>query len=283
MMHPNALLLSAAIAVTGLVLLIVRFKVSAFIALTITSIFLGLCAGLAPAVIFKSFQDGLGSVLASISLVIALGTVLGRILGETRGAEAIALWLLKSFGPKRMVLAFFFIGLVVGLPVFFAVGLVLAAPVLFATAQQKGIPLLRLGLPMVAGLSAAHGLVPPHPGPLAAIDLLHANIGKTLLYSLPVALVAGGVAGPLLLRWLPAGLLQKSRPSSLNFVTSESPLPRVTPVLAVILLPIALIAAGSVAEVALPASNPLRPALLLFGHPISALLVGIAFAVAALG
>lgn len=274
----NLLLIYTVLAIAGLVLLIVRFKVSAFIALTLASIFLGLCAGLAPGAILKAFQDGVGGVLGSITLVIALGTVLGKLLGETGGAEAIALWLLRSFGSKRLGLAFFFIGFVVGLPVFFAVGLVLVAPILYATCKREGIPLLRLGLPMVAGLSAAHGLIPPHPGPLAAIGMLQANIGKTILYSIPIGLVAGFAAGPLLFRRLrlaspavPEGTAQMTayRP---NHLTS----------LSVILLPIILMAGTSLSDVMLTRESGLRPVLSLLGHPIVALLSGVFLATFAL-
>src|SRR5438270_9958038 len=106
MPHSNAtLLVYAALAVVGLVALIVRWKVSAFMALTVASIFLGLVAGLSPVNVLKAFQDGVGSVLSSITLIVALGTVLGKILGETRGAEVIASRLVELFGPDRVGIA----------------------------------------------------------------------------------------------------------------------------------------------------------------------------------
>ncbi len=272
-----ALLCYAALAIVGLVVLIVRFKVTAFIALTLASIFLGLCAGLAPAVLLKSFQDGVGSVLGSISLVIALGTVLGKILGETRGAEAIAVGLVDFFGPKRLVVAFFFIGLIVGLPVFFAVGLVLVAPILYVTCERNHIPLLRLGLPAVAGLSAAHGLIPPHPGPLAAIELLHANIGRTILFSLPVALVAGGIAGPLLFRNLKLTAVSAPKTGLAASAAAQGARPGFGISLAVILVPMLLMAGASLSDLLLPATSPARPVFSLLGHPVSALLAGVIF------
>ncbi len=275
--HSNfALLIYAALAVVGLILLIVRYKISAFIALTLASIFLGLVAGLAPSGVLKAFQDGVGAVLASITLVIALGTILGKILGETRAAEIIALRLVELFGPKRLPLAFFVVGLIVGLPVFFAVGLVLVAPILYATCKGHSLSMIRLGLPMVAGLSAAHGLVPPHPGPLAAIELLHANIGITILYSIPIALIAGLIGGPILFRFLPTpGDL---RAPILDVSKAEGPLPSFAMALSAILLPILLMAASSVSDVFLDWNNQLRPVFSLLGHPVSALLAGLFFA-----
>jgi GntP family gluconate:H+ symporter len=272
----GALLIYAALAVASLITLIVRFKVSAFIALTIASIFLGLLAGLSPAAVLKAFQDGVGSVLGSIALVIALGTVLGKILGETGAAEVIAVRLVELFGPRRLGLAFFVIGFVVGLPVFFAVGLVLVAPILYATCQRHNLSIVKLGLPMVAGLSVVHGLVPPHPGPLAAIGLLHANMGKTILYSLPIALVSGVLAGPLLLRMLPVP--GDVRASLIETKSAQARPPGFALALGGILLPLVLMAGASFAEVLFKDASVWRPIFSLLGHPVCALLVGLFFA-----
>jgi GntP family gluconate:H+ symporter len=275
--HSNtALLVYAALTVGGLIALIVRFKVSAFIALTVASIFLGLLSGLSPGAVLKAFQDGVGAVLGSIALVIALGTILGKILGETRAAEVIAVRLVDIFGPNRLPLAFFCIGFVVGLPVFFAVGLVLVAPILYATGKRHNLSIFRLGLPMVAGLSVVHGLVPPHPGPLAAIELLHANTGKTILYSLPIALVTGFIAGPLLFGFirLPAA----PAVPLLETTARDRVEPGFLTALGAILLPIVLMAGASIADVLLDRGNSVRPLCALIGHPVSALLAGVLFA-----
>ncbi len=263
-------------AVAALITLIVRFKISAFVSLTLASIFLGLAAGLSPPVVFKAFQDGFGAVLGSISLIVALGTILGKILAETRAAEVISLRLVQFFGPDRLGLAFFVIGFIVGLPVFFAVGLVLIAPILYATCRNYSLSLLRLGLPAIAGLSAAHGLVPPHPGPLAAIELLHADLGKTLLYSLPIALVSGLISGPVLFRFI------RIPSKSLSvFVAEETvlvELPGFLSAMSAVLLPIVLIASASLSGLFLSSHNPLRTLFSFLGHPISALVIAVFFA-----
>ena len=102
-------------------------------------------------------------------------------------------------------------GFIIGLPVFFQVGLVLLAPVLFTAARQTGLPLLRLGIPLIAGLSAAHGLVPPHPGPLAAIERLGADTGRTLFYSLVIGLPVAMASGPLFGRFISRRVLGRRR------------------------------------------------------------------------
>ena len=139
-----ALLIYTAIAVASLVFLIVRLKVSAFVALILASLFIGLATAMPPARIMKAFQDGVGGVLASIAMIIGLGTILGKMLAESGGAQVISEKLISLFGPKYLQWAFLIIGLIVGLPVFFAVGLVLLIPILYVVATQHKLPLLFL-------------------------------------------------------------------------------------------------------------------------------------------
>lgn len=281
-MHSNtALLIYAAIAVAGLVFLIVRLKVSAFVALIIASVFVGLAAGMEPARLMKAFQDGVGGVLGSIAVIIGLGTILGKMLAESGGAEVISARLLALFGVNRLHWAFLVIALVVGLPVFFGVGLVLLVPVLYAVALQQKLPLLWLGLPMVAGLSAAHGFIPPHPGPLAAIEILKADLGKTILYSLPVAFVSAVAAGPLFIRFLRKEQLEVSGELPVQSTGGTRARPSFALTVFVILLPILLMSGSTIADVAFPKSslNPnLNRLLALIGHPVTALTIGVLFA-----
>src|SRR5436190_4394 len=136
------------------------------------------------------------------------------------------------------------VGFIVGLPVFFAVGIVLVAPILYATCKGHNLSIIRLGLPMVAGLSIAHSLIPPHPGPLAAIELLHANVGITILYSIPIALITGIIGGPILFRFVPVP--SDLRAPILDTSKAEGPLPSFGMALSAILLPIALMTASSI-------------------------------------
>jgi gluconate:H+ symporter, GntP family len=277
-MHSNtALLLYTFIAVAGLVLLIVRFKLSAFLALIIASVFVGLCTGMEPLDLLDSFQKGVGSVLSSIAIIIGLGTILGKIIGQAGGAEAIASRLLSSFGVHRLSWAFLFMGLIVGLPVFFAVGLVLLVPILFAASREHRWPLLKAGLPMVAGLSAAHGLIPPHPGPLAAIQIIGADLAKTLLYSIPVALVSAIAAGPILVRFLTERTLTpEGSVASIPAASSRGASFGLS--LAAILLPILLMCSSSITSVVIEKTSLLGRTFALVGHPVIALLIGILFA-----
>ena len=249
-----ALLLYTAIAVAGLVFLIVRLKVSAFVALILASLFIGLATGMQPARIMKAFQDGVGGVLASIAMIIGLGTILGKMLAESGGAQVISEKLIALFGPKHLQWAFLIIGLIVGLPVFFAVGLVLLVPILYVVATQHKLPLLWLGLPMIAGLSAAHGYIPPHPGPIAAVEILGANLGKTILYSLPIGLITAIAAGPLFTRLLHREHLEATGDLPVQSTQTLEAKPSFALTLFVIILPILLMTLSAGADIALPKS-----------------------------
>ena len=129
----------------------------------------------------RAFQAGVGDTLGFVAMVIGLGTVMGKLLAESGGAGVVSAAVIRAMGLRRLDWAMMLSGFIIGLPVFFQVGLVLLAPVMFTVAKTTGTPLLRLGLPLVAGLSTAHGLVPPHPGPVAAMAQLHADAGRTAL------------------------------------------------------------------------------------------------------
>ena len=278
-MHSNtALLVYAGVAVAGLVFLIVRLKVSAFVALILASVFVGIAAGMEPQRLMKAFQDGVGGVLGSIAVVIGLGTILGKMLAESGGAEAVSTRLIAVFGAKHLSWAFVIIALVVGLPVFFGVGLVLLVPVLYAAASQHRLPLLRLGLPMVAGLSAAHGFIPPHPGPLAAIELLGANLGRTILYSLPIAVVSAVVAGPLFVRLFREEQLEPKGDQLVVTSPTNKERPSLLVTFAIILLPIALMTGSALLNLGPTKSGAGRDVVRLLGDPVVALLIGVVFA-----
>src|SRR5256886_8430731 len=144
----------------------------------------------------------MGQVLGDIAMVIGLGTILGKMLAESGGAEVVAGKLIRALGEKKLLWAMMFIAFLVGIPVFFAVGLVLLVPIVFTVARETRTPLMRLGIPLVAGPSVVHGLLPPHPGPVAAMGIFNeaagkADMGKTILYALLVGLPTAVVAGPL--------------------------------------------------------------------------------------
>lgn len=195
--HGSLLLVYGVIAIALLILLITRYKVYPFLVLIIVSLLLGLASGMPMATIVKSFETGNGNTLGHIAIVVGLGTMLGKMMAESGGAERIATTLIDWFGEKHIHWAMMVVAIIVGLPVFFEVGFVLLIPIAFNVAKRTNKSLLLVGLPMVAGLSVVHGLIPPHPAAMLAVQAYHADIGKTIAYGLIVGIPTAIVAGPL--------------------------------------------------------------------------------------
>nr|WP_202555844.1 gluconate:H+ symporter [Streptomyces sp. SID4950] len=184
-----------------IVLLITRFKLHAFLALTIGSLALGAFAGAPLDKAIASFTTGLGSTVAGVGVLIALGAILGKLLADSGGADQIVDTILARAGGRSMPWAMVLIASVIGLPLFFEVGIVLLIPVVLMVAKRGNYSLMRIGVPALAGLSVMHALIPPHPGPLAAIDTVKANLGLTLALGIVVAVPTVIIAGPLFSRF----------------------------------------------------------------------------------
>lgn len=274
---PNGLLALAACAIVGLVLLIARFKCNAVVAIVIAALFVGLGSGMPLADIVTSFEGGVAKTLGGLAMIIGLGTILGKLLSESGAAEVIALTMVRWFGPARLDYAIMLVAFVIGISIFFNVGFVLLGPIAFMLARQTGMPILRLALPLAAGLSTAHGLIPPHPGPLAAIAAIHADTGKTILYSILVGAPTALVAGPLLARWVAPRVPAEMR-GLLAEMIGQPAAPR-PPGFAVsiftMLLPVILMVLGTAAKVALPAESPVRLWAEFIGAPTVAMLLAV--------
>src|SRR5438874_329094 len=265
MSHNTSLLLTALGAVIGLILLIARFKLNAFVALMVASLVVGVFCGMKLADVPKSFLEGMGKVLGDIAMVIGLGTILGKMLAESGGAEVVAGKLIRALGEKKLHWAMMFIAFLVVIPVFFAVGLVLLVPIVFTVARETRAPLMRLGIPLVAGLSVVHGLLPPHPGPVAAMGIFNeavgkADMGKTILYALLVGLPTAVVAGPLFGKYagdrVPVGLGRADSQTTPQTQTKTPPSFAIT--VFTILLPVLLMLTATTADLALSKENLLR-------------------------
>lgn len=273
------LLVSALVAVIALVVLIVRYKLNPFITLLVVSTLLGLAVRMPMAQIVRSFEGGVGGVLGHVALVVALGTMLGKMMAESGGAQRIATTLIDRFGEGNVHWAMAAIAFLVGLPVFFEVGFVLLVPIAFNVARRTGTSMVLVGIPMVAGLSVVHGLIPPHPAALMAVETFHADIGKTIFFALIVGLPTAAIAGPLFAR-LVSRYVQPDpdNPLAAQFVEADAalagrPLPGFGITVATILLPVLLMLIGSSADLLAPDGTPLNQALGLIGHPVIALLL----------
>jgi GntP family gluconate:H+ symporter len=277
--HDAALLLITVVAVVVLVLLIAWCKLPAFISLICVSLLAGLCAGRNPLDVSRSFAEGVGSVLGSIAMVIALGAILGKVLAVSGSAEQLGTTLIGTFGKRWIDGAIVCAAFVVGTSVFFSVGLVLLIPLISTAARQRSIPVAYYGLPLVAGLSITHGLVPPHPGPIAAVGILQANMGKTIVYALAVGVPSAWVCGV----WLAPRLARISRiepgqpqtPSGSN--GENHPDFGVGASLTSISLPVVLMVASTATDLLLPQASAFRVCVDWLGNPVVAMLLGTLF------
>jgi len=209
------LVLAALLGIATVVLLITVGKVHPFLSLIFGAAVLGVVAGLGPSATIDSFTKGVGSTVGSVGLLIAVGAMIGGMMAESGGADSVVQRVVARVSERRLPWAIAGVAALVGLPLFFEVGVVLLVPIVLLASSRTRVPLMRIGIPALAGLSVLHGLVPPHPGPLIAIAALKADLGLTLglglLIAVPTVIIAGPVFGSYISRRIdaepPAALL----------------------------------------------------------------------------
>ncbi|RMT36471.1 Gluconate permease [Pseudomonas savastanoi] len=276
-----SLLVYAAVAIIALIVLIARYRLNPFIVITLVSVGLALVAGMPASGVVASYEAGVGKTLGHIALVVALGTMLGKLMADSGGADQIAQTLIRTFGKQKVHWAMMFSAFLVGIPLFFEIGFVLLIPLVFIVARRTGVSIVKIGIPLLAGLSAVHGLVPPHPGPLLAIGIFGADIGKTIFYGLIVALPTAIIAGPIFGSWISKSIPGTPSKELMDQIAKESStenLPGFGITLVTILLPVFLMLLKTFADVVLPENNMFRIWMDLIGHPISALLAALLLA-----
>jgi GntP family gluconate:H+ symporter len=284
--HGIFLLITALASVVGLILLIAVVKLNPFISLFLASLFLAVVAGMPLQNIVRSFETGFGGTIGHIAIIVALGTMLGKMMAESGGADQIAYTLIDLFGEKNIRWAMMLIGLIVGLPAFFEVGFVLLIPIAFTVARRTRQSIVSVGLPLVAGLSVVHGLVPPHPAAMMAVTIYHANVGRTIGDALLVGVPVAILAGPLYTRLISPHIHITGESSmAAEFVEhgEQRRLPSFWLTLLTILLPVLLMLMGSWADSIAPLQSPMNAALHLAGNDDMALLVGALLSFVSLG
>nr|WP_222109080.1 gluconate:H+ symporter [Streptomyces cupreus] len=261
-----------------IVLLITKFKLHAFLSLTIGSLALGAFAGAPLDKAITSFTTGLGTTVAGVGVLIALGAILGKMLADSGGADEIVDTILAKAGGRSMPWAMVLIASVIGLPLFFEVGVVLLIPVVLMVAKRGNYSLMRIGIPALAGLSVMHGLVPPHPGPLVAIDAVQANLGVTLglgvLVAIPTVIIAGPVFSRFAARWVdvpaPDGMIPQRASEDLE------KRPGFGATLATILLPVVLMLSKALVDIIIDdPENTTQRVFDVIGSPLIALLAAV--------
>jgi len=288
MIDPHSLFLisAAVVAVVGLIVLITVFKLNPFITLLLASLALAVATGMPLSTIVHSFEAGVGATLGHIAIVVALGTMLGKMMAESGGADQIAHTMIRFFGEKRIHWAMMVIGLVIGLPAFFEVGFVLLIPIAFTVARRTRTSLVLVGLPMVAGLSVVHGLVPPHPAALLAVTIYKADVGRTIFFALLVGIPTAVIAGPLYAKLIAPHIhLAADNPMAAEFVDhgKEQSLPGFWLTLFTILFPVILMLVGSWADGVSKPGSAVNQGLHLVGNDDMALLIGVLLSFFTLG
>ena len=185
-----------------LVILVSWAKVNPFLAFLIVSILAGILLGIPLDKVTSSVQKGLGDTLSSITIIICLGAMIGKLVADSGAAQKIAEVLVHAFGVRHIQWALVIVGFIIGIPLFYNTGFVLMVPLIFSVVYKYKLPAVYIGLPMLAALSVTHGFLPPHPSPSALVLIFHANMGKTLIYGLIVAIPAIILAGPVFSRAL---------------------------------------------------------------------------------
>lgn len=295
--HDTQVLVVAALGIAIVVLLIVVAKFHAFLALTIGALFVGIASGIALDKITLSFETGVGGVLGYVGVLIALGAMLGKLLADSGGADRVVDTLLRG-KPATLPWKMALIASIIGIPMFFEIGLVLLIPIVMLAVHRVKGPAMRLGIPALAGLSVLHGFIPPHPGPLAAIGILHANVGITLalglLVAIPAVIVAGPLFGRLAARWVPIGAAGAAlavtggstsgdgRPGRAQD-SDATRTPSFALTLVTLLSPLVLMLVKAAADIWLPAGSGIRPFLDFVGDPVFALLFAVLLAMVTFG
>jgi gluconate transporter len=269
---PYLILLTLA-AIALLLFLILVVKLHAFLALLLSAMGLGLATGMPPDKVLRSIQTGFGEALGFIAVVVGLGAIIGRFLEHSGGGRALADWLLARFGKDRAAWAILISAFLVGLPIFFEVGFIILVPLVWNLGRETRRSLLFYGLPMAAALTVTHSLVPPHPAPAAASQLLGADMGRTILYGIAVSVPMAIIAGIFYGGWIAKRIhvpVPEIASKSLAPTESDRRSPPLPLVVLLLLLPVILIFGAAIANMW---NVPLRSVAVFLGHPFAALAV----------
>lgn len=285
------ILITVIAGVSLLLIMVLKFKISAFISLLVSSMLVGVLSGMPLQDILKSIQEGMGGTLGFVAVVVGLGAIFGQILESSGGAESLAHYLVKKFGTDRASWAMVLTGFIVAIPVFLDVGLVILAPILYALSRDTKRSLLYYGIPLLAGLAVTHSFMPPTPGPIAVSDILEAQLGWVIFFGfllgIPTAIIAGPVFGKYISRKIniqpPEDMIQPQT----NAASDGKDLPSFRSIALLIAVPLVLILVNTFTSVmvdkeVLP-KTLFTDILIFLGHPFSALITAALLAVYFLG
>lgn len=284
--HDTRLIVCCLAAIAAIIVLISATKLPPFLSILIGTFIAGVGAGLPPEDVAKAFGKGAGAILGEAGIIIALGSMLGALMAESGAADRIASTLLGLGKGKSLPWVMALVAMVIGLPLFFEVGLVMMVPIIFVMARRSNLPLLKIAIPALAGMTTLHALMPPHPGPLIAVSALHADLGLTMLLGVCIAVPAVILAGPLYGNWL-SKRLHIEPPAEMDALFNQrdehARQPGFGISLLIILLPVILMLGSTLAKVSMAPESGVAQTLKFLGEPLIALGLAVIAAVVFLG
>ena len=277
-------LIILALGIVLLFALIVWAKMNSFISLIIVSLVVGLAEGLPLLKVVGSIENGVGGTLGHLALVIAFGSMIGKLMVDSGGAQQIATTLIRKFGRKNIKWAVCLTGFIVGIALFFEVGFVLMIPLVFTIAATANVPLLEVGIPMVIALGAAHGFLPPHPGPTAIAAIFNADLGMTLVYGIIIAIPTIILGGPVFYKTTTdlKPVISKELFDSDKIFKKEE-MPSFTLSLITALIPVVLMAAAAIIKMTLAKNSPVYMFFEFIGNADIAMLIALLVAIYTFG
>ncbi|NGN96037.1 gluconate transporter [Nocardioides sp. KC13] len=284
----GGVLLAAALAAIALIVVLITYvKLHPFLALLLGGVAVGMLSGRNVMDVITSFGEGFGATATSVGLLIALGAMFAKLLSDSGGADQIVDTIVGRSSVRTLPWAMALVGAIIGLPMFFEIGLVLLMPVIYLVARRAQVSLITVGIPTLAGLSAMHGLVPPHPGPLAAIGALQADLGTTLalgvLVSIPVIIVSGPLFGRLAGRWVVVEAPHTFDAAPVTD-TTDARRPSFGITLFSVLLPLVLMLAKAIVDIVInDPENRVQQVFDVIGYPLVALTIAVIVAMFTLG
>jgi Gnt-I system high-affinity gluconate transporter len=276
-------LLIVILGICLLLLLILVLKLNPFLAFIIVSISVAVAVGMPIDKTVASIQKGIGSTMGIIVPILGFGAMLGKLVSESGAAQRITSRLVSNLGTKNIQTSLMLAGFIIGIALFYEIGFFIMIPLVFTIAATTGLPLLYVGLPMLASLSVTHGFLPPHPAPTALTAMFGADLGKTLLYGLAIAVPTILVSGPLLAKFLSRVNAKPLAEFVNQKVLSEEEMPGFWTSIISALLPVILITSSTIAGLILSNENIIRKVLGFVGNPVIAMLLSVLSAIYFLG
>ena len=277
--------ISLVLSLVVLIFLVTVVKLHPFVSLLAAGMVVGIGSGYGPVATLTSFTGEFGSTMGSVGILIGLGAMIGKVLMDTGATDQVVNTLVSKSSPATIPWIMALIGALIGLPMFFEVGLVILVPVIILVARKTELPLMRVAIPTLAGLSIMHACVPPHPGPLAALSQFKetGNVGLTMMFGIPIALITLVIVGPLFskvaARWVPIEAPADFAAKSEEATKEEARLPSFGLSVFCIILPAILMLLTSVFEITSPdfrtRTDGFAQTINFIGNPVMALAIAL--------